>query len=41
MKVHRHELENMPVLLDAAPKFLTAFVRSEGDRSDRAAKGWL
>jgi hypothetical protein len=38
MKVHRHELEDMTVLLDTAPEFLTTFVRSEGDGRDRTAR---
>jgi hypothetical protein len=38
MKVHRHELEDMAVLLDAAPEFFTTFVGSEGDGGDRTAR---
>jgi hypothetical protein len=31
VKVHRHELEHIPVLLNAALKFWAALVRREGD----------
>src|SRR5215471_955530 len=38
MKVHRHELEDVAVLLDTAPESLATFVGSEGDSSDGTAR---
>lgn len=38
MKLHRHELENVTMLLDTAPEFFTTSVRSEGDGGDRTAR---
>jgi len=38
MKVHWHELQDMTVLLDTAPEFLTTLVGSEGDGGDRTAR---
>jgi hypothetical protein len=35
MKIHRHELQHAPILLDAALECRAAFVRGESDRSDR------
>jgi hypothetical protein len=38
MKIHRHELQDMPVLLDAALEGSAAFVGRECDRCDRPAR---
>jgi hypothetical protein len=38
MKVHRHELKDVAVLLDTAPESLATFVGSEGDSSDGTAR---
>ncbi len=36
MKIHRHELQHRPIVLDAALKRRATFVRGERDRRDRA-----
>ena len=38
MKVHRHELEDVLVVLQAAPEDSAAFVRRERYRCDRTAR---
>ncbi len=38
MKIHRHELEHRPILLDAALERRAALVRGECDRRDRATR---
>lgn len=38
MKIHRHELEDAPVLLDTALEGRAAFVGRECDRCDRPAR---